>query len=68
MSNSNSAAGLKPSRHYNGGTVRKNGYRIASGYDTDIFRGDLVKSTGTGKGIAKAAAGDRAGRHAGRSG
>ena len=57
--NINRAAGLIPVRHGNGGTERNDSYRIANEYGTDIFRGDLVKSTGTGKQIAKSAAGER---------
>ena len=59
MANINRAAGLIPVRHNAGGTPqRTNAYSIAGGYATDIFRGDLVKSTGTGTQVAKSAAGD----------
>lgn len=59
MANINRAAGLIPVRHNAGGTPqRTNAYSIADGYATDIFRGDLVKSTGTGKQVAKSAAGN----------
>jgi hypothetical protein len=40
--------GFQPSRHRNGGEIRlSSGYAIASGYASNIFAGDLVKSTGS---------------------
>lgn len=60
MANQDRKAGLIPVKHSAGGTVRGNAYHIASGESTDIHRGDLVKSTGTGKGITKAGATDTA--------
>jgi len=56
MANSNAPFGLRPVRHYSGGCVRANAYQIAGGYTSNIFRGDPVKSVGTNKRIAVAAA------------
>lgn len=56
MSNANAPAGLIPVRHMTGGAIRTNEYSIASEYNTDIFTGDVVEMTGTGKNVAKAAA------------
>jgi hypothetical protein len=56
MANVNSPFGFRPVRHQSGGCVRLNEYSIASGYDTDIFQGDVVEMTGTGKNIAIVAA------------
>jgi hypothetical protein len=56
MANANSPFGLKVVRHISGGMTRVSEYSIASGYSTDIFYGDVVEMTGTGKNIAKAAA------------
>lgn len=50
--------GLVPSKHYHGGEMRASEYEIASAYNTSIFIGDPVKSTGTGRQIALAAAGE----------
>ena len=47
-------------RHYFGGLVRASAYSIASGLAQDLFYGDPVKSTGTGKNITIAAAAGRA--------
>lgn len=58
MANTNSAFGLRPYRHLSGGCVRMNEYSIASGYSVDIFHGDPVEITGTGKNIQRAAAGN----------
>ena len=57
MANKDAAFGLRPSRMmggapFSGGQSR---YRIASGYSTKIFQGDLVKQV-TGGGIERAAA------------
>lgn len=56
MSNQDAKAGLTPVRHMTGGEIRMNEYSIASGYATDIFTGDVVEMTGTGRNVAKAAA------------
>jgi hypothetical protein len=58
MANKDAAFGLRPSRMmggapYSGGQSR---YRIASGYSSKVFQGDLVKQV-TGGGIERAAAG-----------
>ena len=58
MPNRDGAFGLRAARHLNGGVVRHNDYRIADGLASDIFYGDPVKTTGTGKNITPAAAGD----------
>jgi len=50
--------GLVPLRHLTGGVIRASEYTIASAYATSIFSGDPVKTVGTGKTIAQAAAGD----------
>lgn len=45
------AFGLRPLRHGTGGVIRLNSmgeYKIASGYTTNIFRGDPVKRTADG--------------------
>lgn len=59
MANVNAAAGLRAVRAFDGGTLRESEYTIADGYNTAIYKGDLVKSTGTGNNIAVCAAGDR---------
>lgn len=51
MANTDAAFGLRPVRHSGGGTIRLSEYTIASGYNTDLFYGDPVKSTGTGRNI-----------------
>lgn len=56
MANTNGAYGLKPLRHLSGGCIRMSEYSIASAYDTNVFTGDPVEMTGTGKNIALAAA------------
>lgn len=58
MPNVNAPAGLKPLRSLSGGSITQNAYSIDSTYATPIFRGDVVEMTGTGKNIAKAAAGN----------
>lgn len=60
MPNSNAPTGLTPARHLTGGVIRPSVYSIASAYGTSIFTGQLVKSSGTTKGVVVAAAGDRA--------
>lgn len=59
MANVNAAMGLRAVRNLSGGTVRPAEYTIADGYNTAIYSGDLVKSTGTGNDIAVCGAGDR---------
>lgn len=59
MANADQPNGLTPARHYHGGVIRANAYRIASGLAANIFSGDLVKSAGTGQTITVCAAGDR---------
>jgi len=56
MANVNSPFGLRAVRHQSGGVIRLTEYTIASAYNTDIFYGDIVEMTGTGKNISKAAA------------
>lgn len=51
-------AGFIPYRHAQGGIIRCGEYEIAGGYASDIFRGDPVKSAGTGRQINVAASGD----------
>lgn len=55
MANKDRAAGLIPAKHSAGGTPQRlSDYRIADGYGTSIYRGDLVKSSGTGRQVNKA--------------
>lgn len=56
MANTNAPFGLRPIRHLSGGVIRANEYSIASNYATDIFTGDVVELSGTGKNVTKAAA------------
>src|SRR5215831_18700518 len=59
MANVNAPMGLTPYANITGGIPgRGSEYRIASGQANNIFTGDPVKSTGTGKGVQVAAAGD----------
>ena len=59
MANADAPYGFIPYRHLSGGTPgRANEYTIASGYASDIFHGDAVKSVGTSKRIQLAAAGN----------
>lgn len=58
MPNVNSPYGLRPYRHKSGAEPILNEYTIADDYATAIFLGDVVEMTGTGKNIAKAAAGN----------
>lgn len=51
--------GFRPLRHAKGGVIRHSERTIADGYSTQITAGDAVKSTGTGKNIARCAATDR---------
>ena len=56
MANQDASFGLRPVRTSTS-SQRQNRYRIASGYSTAIFQGDLVKMVTTG-GIERMAAGD----------
>lgn len=57
MANLDSPNGFTPIRHLNGGTVRyDDSYTIPSGAAYDLFLGDLVRLTGTGRDIEDAAA------------
>ena len=58
MANADTPRGFWPIRHLTGGQVRMQEFPIATGYNTDIFRGDAVKLV-TGGGIEAAAAGNR---------
>ena len=59
MANTNAPLGLRPVRHVSGGAVRiSDKYSIATGYTSDIFTGDPVQMTGTGKNIELAEAGN----------
>lgn len=58
MANTDAPRGAWPVKHMSGGTIRANEYPIASGYSTNIFKGDFVKLV-AGGGIEAAAAGDR---------
>jgi hypothetical protein len=57
MSNNNAPYGLRPSRKLGGGCVANGGYSIADGQVGDIYQGDVVMMTGTGKNIEIAPAG-----------
>jgi hypothetical protein len=52
MANVNGAFGFRPLRHKTGGAIRNSEYTIASGYNADIFLGDPVVMTGTGRNIS----------------
>lgn len=56
MANTNAPRGFKPVGHMAGGTVRAREYTIASEYAANIFTGDPVQLTGTGRNIAVATA------------
>lgn len=57
MANLDTPNGFTPIRHLNGGTVRyDDSYTIPSGTAVDIFLGDMVRLTGTGRDIDVAAA------------
>ncbi len=58
MANRDAPMGLKPAYHLTGGTIRVQKYTIVSAQATSIFTGDLVKQTGTSKGIEVSTAGD----------
>ena len=58
MANTDQPSGFRPAYHMGGGVIRTTEYTIADSYNTSIFLGDLVKSTGTGRNIALATAGD----------
>lgn len=52
MANRDAPMGLRPVAHLSGGTHGRystNKYHIASGYGSNIFSGDLVKLSGTGR-------------------
>ena len=59
MANVNAPSGLKAKYHRAGGVMRLSEYTIASGLAANIYAGDLVKSTGTGRNITVCAAGER---------
>jgi hypothetical protein len=52
MANVNSPSGLRPVRHMTGGDIRVNEYSIASAYNTNLFHGDPIQMTGTGRNVA----------------
>lgn len=55
----NAPFGFRPARHLTGGDAnRSREYPIATGYNTDLYTGDVVKLLNDGT-IARAAAGDR---------
>ena len=57
MANLDAPNGFSPVRHLNGGTVRyDDSYTIPSGAAYDLFLGDVVRLTGTGRDIEDAAA------------
>lgn len=56
MANTNAPFGFRPRRHLTGGNIRQSEYSIASAYNTNIFKGDPVEMTGTGKNVQLAAA------------
>ena len=59
MTNQDSPRGFVAVRRAGGGDFGELGeYRIAGGYGTAIYEGDLVKLTGTGKQIERSATGD----------
>lgn len=59
MANVDQAFGFRPWRHARGGVIRASqNYTIASGLAANIFTGDPVKMTGTGRNITVCAAGD----------
>lgn len=58
MSNIDGAFGLRPVRHINGSCIHNNEYSIASGYSTNIFYGDAVEMTGTGRNVAVSVGGN----------
>ena len=57
MANVDGPIGLRPARLLGGGCIVQNAYSIASGYNTDLFAGDIVELTGTGTNIERSAAG-----------
>lgn len=48
MANVDAPRGFIPAYHFTGGTIRFDEMRIASGYDTSIFTGDLVTQVADG--------------------
>ena len=61
MANVNAPFGLRVYRRIGGGADQQHKYTIDTAYSTALYTGDLVKMTGTGLNIARAAAGDDAG-------
>lgn len=58
MANQDAAFGARPWRyHGNSGAMMLGEYSIASAYANDLFQGDPVKSTGTGKNVQIGTAG-----------
>lgn len=51
MANKDHPAGFRAVKHLSGGVIRLSRYHIASAYASNIFRGDAVIPTSTGKGI-----------------
>jgi len=60
MANVNAPRGLVPLRKLGSGTIPQTTYSIDAAYATPIYRGDVVSPTGTGKNIARSAAGTTA--------
>ena len=61
MPNLDAPNGFTPSRHQQGGTIRYDGgYTIASGLAEDLFLGDPVSHSGSGRNIIQATGGDMA--------
>lgn len=59
MANQDNPNGFTPHKHGRGGVIRySEEYTIASGLAANIFSGDPVKMTGTGRNITVCAAGD----------
>jgi hypothetical protein len=58
MANVDGRFGLRPLKSLSGGghPAKLSSYTIASAYNTDLFKGDPVEMTGTGKNIQQAAA------------
>jgi hypothetical protein len=57
MANTDAPNGFTPAYHLSGGTIRMKEYRIADGYATSIFNGDMVKLVAAGV-VEQADAGD----------
>lgn len=54
MANRDAPMGLSPTRHLTGGTIRMSEYRMASGYASNLYRGQLVDLTTTNRNIIAA--------------